>query len=126
MLSQIIKFGIVGVIATVVDYGTLILLTDYLKVHVMIASTISFCASVIVNYLLSMAYVFKSQGQSKTKEFLVFVLLSVGGLCINQLILWIGVQFMSAYYLIPKLFASVIVPVYNFITRKLLLESKEK
>ena len=126
MLSQIIKFGIVGVIATVVDYGILILLTDYLKVHVMIASTISFCASVIVNYLLSMAYVFKSQGQSKTKEFLVFVLLSVGGLCINQLILWIGVQFMSAYYLIPKLFASVIVPVYNFITRKLLLESKEK
>ena len=56
---------------------------------------------------------------------MVFVLLSVGGLCLNQLILWIGVRFTSVYYLIIKLLAMVIVPIYNFVTRKIFLESKE-
>lgn len=126
MILQIIKFGIVGVIAAVVDFGGLVLLKELLGVEVLIASAISFCASVVVNYLLSMAFVFKSKKQNKVKEFLIFLLLSLGGLGLNQLILWIGVRFASVYYLFAKLFATVIVPVYNFITRKIFLESKKK
>ena len=126
MLLQIIRFGIVGVIATVVDFAILIVLKELLNVDVLIASAISFCVSVAVNYLLSMAFVFKSKNQNKAKEFIVFVLLSIGGLGLNELILWIGVKLVSVYYLIVKLFALVIVPIYNFITRKIFLESKEK
>ena len=73
-----------------------------------------------------MAFVFKSKSRNKVGEFIIFVLLSFGGLCLNQLILWVGVKFTTVYYLIIKLFAMVIVPVYNFITRKVFLESKEK
>lgn len=126
MVLQLIKFGIVGVIAAITDVGVLVILKELLHVDVLIASTISFCVSVIANYLLSMAFVFKSKGESKIKEFIIFVFLSIGGLCLNQLILWIGVKFTSVYYLIIKLLAMVIVPVYNFITRKIFLESKEK
>ena len=126
MFLQIIRFGIVGVIATVVDFAILIVLKELLNVDVLIASAISFCVSVAVNYLLSMAFVFKSKNQNKAKEFIVFVLLSIGGLGLNELILWIGVKLVSVYYLIVKLFALVIVPIYNFITRKIFLESKEK
>ena len=126
MILQIIKFGIVGVIATLVDVGTLTALTELLHVDVLVSSAISFCVSVAVNYILSMAFVFKSKNQDKFREIIIFVLLSVGGLCLNQLILWIGVKFTTVYYLIVKLFALVIVPVYNFITRKIFLESKGK
>lgn len=126
MILQIIKFGIVGVIAAVTDFGVLVILKELIGIDVLIASAISFCVSVAVNYILSMTFVFKSKGDSKIKEFIVFVLLSVGGLCLNQFILWVGVTFTSVYYLIVKLFATVIVPVYNFITRKIFLESKEK
>ncbi len=124
-MLQIIKFGIVGVIATVVDFGTLVVLKELLDIDVLIASAISFCVSVAVNYILSMALVFKTKNQSKVKEFIVFVFLSIGGLCLNQLILWIGIQFTSINYLIVKLFALVVVPIYNFITRKRLLESEK-
>ncbi len=124
-MLQIIKFGIVGVIATVVDFGTLVVLKELLDIDVLIASAISFCVSVAVNYILSMAFVFKTKNQSKVKEFIVFVFLSIGGLCLNQLILWIGIQFTSINYLIVKLFALVVVPIYNFITRKRLLESEK-
>lgn len=126
MLLQIIKFGIVGVIAAFVDIGVLVLLKEACGVDVLIASTVSFCVSCFVNYLLSMKFVFKSKNQGKVKEFIIFVLLSVGGLGLNQLILWLGVNFTDIYYLIVKLIAMIAVPIYNFITRKIFLESKEK
>ncbi len=126
MILQLIKFGVVGVIATFVDVGVLVVLKELLHVDILLASAISFCASVTVNYILSMSFVFKRKKQSKLKEFIIFVLLSIGGLCLNQLILWIGVKFTSVYYLIVKLFAVVIVPIYNFITRKIFLEAKGK
>ena len=126
MILQVIKFGIVGVIAALVDVGVLVVLKELLYVDVLLSSTVSFCVSVIVNYLLSMTFVFKSKNQSKLKEFIIFVLLSVGGLCLNQFVLWIGIKFSSVHYLIVKILAMVIVPIYNFITRKIFLESKEK
>ena len=126
MIMQILKFGVVGVIAAIVDVGVLVLLKELLFVDVLIAGAVSFCVSVIVNYILSMAFVFKSKNNGKLKEFALFVILSVGGLGLNQLILWIGVNFTTVYYLIIKIFAMVIVPIYNFITRKIFLESKEK
>ena len=126
MVLQLIKFAIVGVIAAFVDVGVLVALKELLNFDVLIASGISFCVSVTVNYILSMTFVFKSKKQSKLKEFITFVLLSVGGLCLNQLTLWIGTNFTTVYYLIIKFLAMVIVPVYNFITRKIFLESKEE
>ncbi len=125
MILQLIKFGIVGVIAATVDVGVLVALKELVYMDVLFASAISFCVSVTVNYLLSMSFVFKSKNQSKLREFVIFVLLGVGGLGLNQLILWIGVRFTSVYYLVVKLLAMVIVPVYNFITRKIFLESKD-
>lgn len=126
MIIQLIRFAIVGVIAAIVDVGVLVTLKELFHVDVLVSSAVSFCVSVFVNYLLSMTFVFKSKNQSKLKEFCLFVILSVGGLCLNQLILWIGVNYTSVYYLIVKFFAMIIVPVYNFITRKIFLESKEK
>ena len=126
MILQLIRFGIVGIIAALVDVGVLVVLKELLYMDVLWASMISFCVSVTANYVLSMSFVFKSKGENRFKEFVIFVFLSIGGLCLNQFILWIGIKFTSVYYLIVKLFAMIIVPIYNFITRKLFLESKEK
>ena len=126
MILQLIKFSIVGIIAAFIDVGLLVILKELISVNVFIASAVSFCISVTVNYILSMSFVFKSKNNGKLKEFTIFVILSIGGLCLNQIILWIGVKFMSVYYLIVKFIAMVIVPIYNFLTRKIFLESKEK
>lgn len=125
LIIQIVKFGFVGVIAAAIDVGVLVLFTEVFGADVLISSGISFCVSVIANYILSMKFVFKSKGQSKLKEFTVFVLLSVGGLCINQFIMWLGTEKFSFYYLAVKFAAMVIVPIYNFITRKVFLEKKQ-
>ena len=124
LIIQLIKFGIVGVIATLIDLAVLMVLKEILDVDVLAASAVAFSVSVIANYILSMLFVFKSRGNSKVKEFLVFVILSIGGLLLNQFIMWLGTEIMTAYYLWVKAFALVFVPTYNFITRKIFLEKK--
>ena len=124
LIIQLIKFGIVGVIATLIDLAVLMLLKEFMKVDVLAASAVAFSVSVIANYILSMLFVFKSRGNSKVKEFIVFVALSIGGLLLNQFIMWLGTEIMTAYYLWVKAFALVFVPIYNFITRKIFLEKK--
>ena len=126
LFIQIVKFAFVGVIAAIIDVGTLTLLKECLHIDVLISSAIAFCVSVVANYILSMAFVFKGKKQSKIKEFIIFVLLSVGGLCINQFIMWVGVEFIPVHYLVIKFSAMVLVPVYNFITRKIFLEEKKR
>ena len=124
LIIQLIKFGIVGVIATLIDLAVLMLLKEFMHVDVLVASAVAFSVSVIANYILSMLFVFKSRGNSKVKEFLLFVILSIGGLLLNQFIMWIGTEIMTAYYLWVKAFALVFVPIYNFVTRKIFLEKK--
>jgi len=126
LMFQIIKFGIVGIIAAIVDVGLLMVFKELLSIDVLISSAFSFSVSVIVNYILSMSFVFNGKKQGKVREFIIFLLLSIGGLGINQFIMWLGVNILSFYYLSVKMFAMIFVPVYNFITRKLFLENKEK
>ena len=123
--SQIIKFGFVGGTAFVIDAGLLFLLTEFCGIHYLISGMISFTASVIYNYILSVKWVFDAKKDAnKTQEFIVFIVLSVIGLGINQLFMWLFVDMMHIYYMLSKIIATVIVMVYNFITRKIFLEKK--
>ena len=54
LIAQFMKFGVVGVIAFVIDYGLLALLTEVFGVNYLVSATISFTVSVIFNYLASM------------------------------------------------------------------------
>ena len=125
LFSQIIKIGFVGGTAFVIDAGLLFLLTEFCGIHYLISGMISFTASVIYNYILSVKWVFDAKKDAnKTQEFIVFIVLSVIGLGINQLFMWLFVDMMHIYYMLSKIIATVIVMVYNFITRKIFLEKK--
>ena len=124
LIVQLFKFGIVGVIAALVDFGVLVLLKEVFHVDVLWASGISFAVSVVANYVLSMLFVFKGGKVGKVAEFVIFVALSLGGLGINQAIMWLGTDWLQLHYLLVKLTALFVVPVYNFVTRKIFLEKK--
>ena len=85
---QFAKFGIVGVIAFCIDYGLFLLMDYVFGVNYLVASAISFTISTVFNYMASMRYVFAGrQGQTRTQQFVIFFVLSVVGLGLNQLIL---------------------------------------
>lgn len=123
LFKQIIKFGFVGGSAFLIDYGVLFVLTEFFGIYYLVSSTISFALSVIYNYILSVKWVFDVKGsRSKGQEFIVFLVLSIIGLGINQIVMWITVEKLHIYYMISKIGATAIVMVYNFVTRKLFLE----
>ena len=127
LIAQIMKFGVVGVICFFIDYGLMIFLTEAMNISYLISSGISFTVSVIVNYILSLKYVFVAEeGNNKIVEFLIFLLLSTIGLGINQLLMWMCVERLNIFYMISKIAVTGIVMVYNFITRKLILEKKDE
>lgn len=127
LINQILKFGVVGGIAFVIDYGLMVFLTEVFKVPALISAAISFTVSVIFNYIASVKWVFDvdKEKNSKTKELIVFIILSVIGLGINELIMWIMDKEFGIYYMISKIVATAAVMCYNFITRKLFLEKKK-
>lgn len=130
------KFGIVGVIAFVIDYGLFNLMVGVLHWHNVLAATISFIISLIFNYLASMKFVFTHRDDmARWMEIVIFVAAAVVGLFINDLIIWISTYGMNrdafitqhAEYLlrsnIGKLIATAVVMVWNFVIRKWLLDN---
>ena len=139
LLKQIVKFGFVGALSFVVDFGIYTLAIS-LGCNYLIAGVLGFTISVICNYILSMKYVFvNNRDMSKQSEFIIFVVLSVIGLLLNEFLLWLFID--KIYYsseilrytvstfwakMLAKVMAVGIVMVYNFVTRKCIFEGKKR
>ena len=123
LLIQIFNFGIVGVIATIIDFVFLYFFKDLCHFPLVLSNTLSFCISVMYNYWASMTFVFDvNKNKSKKRNFILFIIFSVIGLILNDMIVWFASEKLSIYYLISKVIATAIVMIFNFITRKKFLE----
>lgn len=144
LLTQIIRFGFVGGTAFIIDYlitlGVSILCRsagmDVAKAAA-VGGLFGFIISLIYNYFMSMKFVFERRDDmDRKKEFIIFSILSLVGLGINELILYFGVivcdkvvpviveEHPSLITTLVKMFATGVVMVYNFISRKMTLEKK--
>lgn len=127
LIRQIVRFGGVGVLCFLIDYGILNVLTEYAKVYYLLSATISFSVSVIVNYVLSTLFVFDvDKSHSRVRDLLLFVVFSIIGLGLTAGIMKLGVDWLAFDYRLVKIVATAIVMVYNFVTRKLFLERPNK
>lgn len=138
LMEQIMKFGIVGVLSFGIDFGVYSILVYFTPVPLLVANFFGFTISVIFNYIMSMKYVFqRNEDMDRKKEFIIFVILSLIGLGLNELLVWLFVEYsyqniaviaeMFSYNMmkmIGKILATGIVMVYNFISRKIFLEKK--
>ena len=123
IIKQLFRFGLVGGICFLIDYSILYVCTDIFKIHYLISSVISFSISTIFNYILSIKWVFNlKENRNSKKDFVNFVVFSVIGLILNQIIMWFGVDILNIYYMITKIISTCIVMCFNFITRKIFLE----
>ena len=125
LLRQIAAFGVVGGICFVIDYTVMVLLTEFAGISYLLSCGISFTVSVVTNYLLSMRFVFKSKNDgNKAKELTLFVTLSVTGLLLTEVLMWVGVERLSFHYVLVKVAVTGIVMAYNFVTKKIVLEER--
>ena len=129
LIEQIIKFVIVGGIATIIDFSIFHILHNILNANVVYSNVIAFSISVIYNYIASVKWVFEvDEKKSKKKQLVFFFALSIIGLLINTIIvhLWVDILHFDSKIqsLFGKAIATGIVMVFNFVTRKIFLEKK--
>lgn len=138
LIEQIMKFGIVGVLSFAIDFGIYSILVYFTPVPLLVANFFGFTVSVIFNYVMSMKFVFeRKENMDKKAEFVIFVILSLVGLVLNEFLVWLFVEFAyeniaiveklfshNMMKMIGKILATGIVMVYNFISRKIFLEKK--
>ncbi len=116
------RYFLASLLGLSVDASLLIFLTEVVGLHYLASATVSFLAGLGVVYWLSIKWVFSQRVWRDFKsEFLIFSLIGVAGLIINNTVLWFLTDKLGLYYLLSKVVAVGLVFNWNFFARKLSL-----
>lgn len=119
---QVIRSLVVSVIAFIADFGMLVVFKEFLGIHYLLAAALSFGVGVVVNYTLSVRWVFADRKlASRHAEFIIFLTICAIGLGLNLMIIAGMVQFLNIDYRVAKIVATIVVFFWNFIARKKIL-----
>lgn len=122
---QLLRYTIVGGLAFIIDFGMLIILTEIFNVNYLISALVGFTLGLIVNYFLSIKWVFNQRNiRKRSVEFLLFTLIGMVGLALNELSIWFLTEVVMLYYMLSKIITTVMVYMWNFFARKYLLFTK--
>lgn len=123
---QFFRYLLVAVAAFAVDFGTYTILVKVVDIHPVVAATIGFLLGIIVNYLLSIRWVFDKRSHSARYELIVFTTIGLVGLGLTDMIIWLIAVKAGQDELLAKIIATAIVFFWNFGARKIILFNKEK
>lgn len=128
IVGQFLRYFVTGGLAFIVDFGVFSLALYYFDIHYLIANLIGLMAGNVVNYLLSIGWVFSSEKRTMEKhrliEITVFMLISLVGMGLNEYLMYVFVGLLAIQEMVSKVGAAVIVLLYNFFARKYILFKK--
>lgn len=108
--------------ALALDFGVYSGLIRLAGVHYLVAGAVGFLLGLGVVYVLSTRWVFAFRRvEDRGAEFAVFAAIGLAGLALNQVILYVAVEWFRLGYELAKAVAAGLGFCFNFGTRKLLL-----
>jgi putative flippase GtrA len=113
-ICKFLKFCIVGFSGMIIDFGTTWVLKEKIKVNKYIANSSGFILATSSNYLLNRFWTFHSGNPRIATEYVSFILISLVGLAINNLIIFLLNDKMKINFYLSKLFAVGVVTIWNF------------
>ncbi|MCX2479512.1 GtrA family protein [Pedobacter sp. MC2016-15] len=116
--QQVFKFILVGGFCASIEFITFNILIKFTQIEYLVANVISIIIAIIINYVLSRAFVFEKSKHTKRNEFLSFILFSVLAIALNQLILWLFFEVIRLDIQLCKALAIIIVAFFNYLTKK--------
>lgn len=118
-LKQFIKFCLVGVINTAVDFAVYLFLTRIFGLYFLAANFISVFVAMSCSFVFNKYWTFKNFDSRIQKQYLQFALVNLVYFLLNNSILWLGVHILGLEDLWAKLLATVIGLAWSFGANKL-------
>jgi putative flippase GtrA len=116
---KVVRYFFVGGAAAVVDLSLFFIFAWLLGFNYLLVGVGAFTVAAIFNYLLSIRYVFVSGARfCGRKEFAWVYLVSICGLLLNQIILYISVAVLHQDMMLAKIAAIGLVFGWNYLARK--------
>ncbi len=138
-LGEGLRFIITGGVCFLVEFLALVLLRDTCGLDTLVATPIAFTVSVILNYFLCVAWVFRGANGSGAFAKVGFVITSVTGLVLNELLMLLFRHlfgedqavlqifgFTVTMYMVNKVLSTLLVMVWNYFTKRALLTRDKK
>lgn len=117
--AQLIRFGLVGVLNTLVDFLVYQLLVR-LGLHYALAQCVSYGCGLLNSYFFNSRWTFREERKRTKKEFIRFLLVNLASLAVSVLLLRICYEVVGIESnLIAKGIVTPAVMVINFIANKL-------
>ena len=133
-LREVFRFLVTGAVCFAVEFLILVLLKELLHMDTLLATPLAFTGSVVVNYLLCVAWVFTGAKDNGNATRVGFLTTSVMGLLFNELlmllfrlmlgesqILFTIFGFSVSMYMVNKALATLLVMVWNYFTKRAML-----
>lgn len=114
-LAKFLKFCVVGVSGTVIDFGLTWLCKEIFKIPKFVANAIGFVVAATSNYILNRIWTWGSTDPQVGVEYVKFFGVSLIGLGLNTLILYLLHEKLKLNFWISKAFATGVVMVWNFL-----------
>ena len=119
LIFKFIKFGVVGFSGLIIDFGLTYICKEKLKIQKFVANAIGFTFAASSNYFFNRVWTFRSVNPEVGVEFANFFFVSVIGLGINSLVLWLlNAKFNLPFYF-SKLIAIIVTTFWNFMANYL-------
>ena len=123
---KFIKFGVVGFSGVFVHFGITYLAKEKLNIPKYVANAIGFIVAATSNYFLNRIWTFQSKNPEIAVEFTEFFIISLIGLGLNTLLLWILVSKFKVNFYLAKVFAIGLVTVWNFLANAFITFNPER
>lgn len=114
LVFKFLKFGVVGASGVIIDFGFTYIFKEIFKIQKYLANAIGFIIAASSNYVFNRIWTFHSLNPEIGLEYSKFLFISLIGLGINTLILWMLVSKFNKNFYVSKLFAIAVVTVWNF------------
>ena len=131
-----LRFIVTGGVCFLVEFAALVLLRDTCGLDTLVATPIAFLISVILNYILCVIWVFSGAKEKDNAAKVGFLVTSVMGLLLNELLMLIfrGMfgedtalftlfGFTVTMYMVNKALSTAIVMVWNYFTKRAILKN---
>jgi len=114
-ILKFLKFSAVGLSGLFVDYLFTYIFKEIVKVQKYVANSIGFTIAASSNYILNRIWTFESDNPDIAMEYSEFLVISIIGLGLNNLILWLIVSRFKINFYLAKFFAIIVVTLWNFL-----------